>query len=156
MDVSSYFQYEQAGAPVDELRFLGDATDEDWARLVGAGRRERFRAGDVVLAQGDTERSLFIVLEGTLETVLRTGRRQRRLSTTVAGAVLGELGFLDGAPRSASVVAQTDVEVLRIEFDDFVALSRTHPELTFRVMLDLARTLAMRVRRLTDTVADQR
>lgn len=153
MDASSFFRYDQEHPPADEIVFLDGATEVDWQRLAGAGSRQRFRAGDVVVAQGDDDRSLMIVLDGRLQTVIGSGRKQRRLSTIGAGSVLGELGFLDGAPRSASVVAETDVEVLRLEFEDFLVLSRAHTDLTFRVLLDLSRILAMRMRRLTDVVA---
>ncbi len=153
MDTSSFFRYDQDHPPPDEIVFLDGATEADWERLATAGSRQRFRAGDVVVAQGENDRSLMIVLDGRLETVVGSGRKQRRLSTIHAGSVLGELGFLDGAPRSASVVADTDVEVLRVEFEDFLVLSRAHAELTFRVLLDLSRILAMRVRRLTDVVS---
>ena len=40
-----------------------------------------------------------------------------------------------------------------LEFEDFLVLSRAHTDLTFRVLLDLSRILAMRMRRLTDVVA---
>ena len=156
MDASSFFQYDQDRPPADEVLFLAGASDEDWERLAGAGRRQRFRTGDVVMGQGERNRSLMIVLDGRLQTVVGSGRKQRRLSSTPAGSVLGEIGFLDGSPRSASVIAESDVEVLHIEFDDFLVLSRTHPDLTFRVLLDLSRILAMRVRRLTELVAGDR
>ncbi len=156
MDTSSFFRYDQEQPSADEILFFDGASDTDWQRLAGAGSRQRFRAGDVVVAQGDADRSLMIVLDGRLQTVVGAGRKQRRLWAIGAGSVLGELGFLDGAPRSASVVAETDVEVLRLEFDDFMVLSRSHAELTFRVILDLSRILAMRLRRLTDVVAGER
>ena len=153
MDTSTFFQYDsEAAGPVDAV-FLDNCSEEDWSRLIGAGRRERFRTGDVVAAEGTQDRALYIVLEGRLQTVLGAGRRRRLLAAIPTGSVFGELSFIDGAARSASVVAETDGEVLRLEFEEFETLSRTSPALAYRLLLDLSRVLVMRVRRLTDTLA---
>ena len=149
-----FFRYGPEVDGPEDAAFLDGYSEADWARLIEAGRRERYRAEEVVAAEGTQDRTLYIVLEGRLQTVLGQGRRRRRLSTIPTGSVFGELSFIDGGLRSASVVAETDVEVLRLEFGEFEALLHTRPLLAYQLLLDLSRVLVVRVRRLTDTLAN--
>lgn len=150
---SRFFDYgtdsdESAPVPL----FLTDASVEDWALVVGHCERRRFRAGEVVVRFGDVDRSLLIVVEGNLEAVAERRGRRRMLSPAPAGSVVGELGFLDGRPRSATVVATTDGELLRMSMTSFETLAAANPRLGRMVLFDLSRILAGRLRALTEAV----
>lgn len=150
---SQFFDY---GTDADDAApiplFLTDATVEDWALVVDHCERRRFRAGEIVVRFGDVGRSLMIVVEGNLEAVaVRRGRRHT-LSPAPSGSVVGELGFLDGRSRSATVVASTDGELLRMSISSFETLAALNPRLGRMVLFDLARILAARLRALTEVV----
>ena len=150
---SRFFDYgtdpeEAAPAPL----FLTDASVEDWTVVVGHCERRRFRAGAVVVRVGEVDRSLLIVMEGNLEAVAERRGRRRLLSPAPAGSVVGELGFLDGRPRSATVVASTDGELLRMSMTSFETMSAANPRLGRMVLFDLSCILAGRLRALTDAV----
>jgi CRP/FNR family cyclic AMP-dependent transcriptional regulator len=66
------------------------------------------------------------------------------------GAFFGELAFLDGHPRSASVVATSPVTAIRIERPAFIALIRKEPVIGLRVM----EGLTQRIRLLERTTVD--
>ena len=68
------------------------------------------QAGEVVLREGRLGRELFVILEGTA-TVTRRGRVVNVLH---AGDYFGELSAIEAAPRSATVTATTDLDVLII------------------------------------------
>jgi SulP family sulfate permease len=151
---SKYFDY--GGAPEENQRpaalFLPDATVEEWALIGSYCERRRFRAGEVIFDAGEHDRSLIIVLDGSLDTVASRKSRQRRLSPAPAGSVVGEIGFLDGGPRSAAAIAASDGELLRMTFESFETLSAINPRLGQAMLLDLGRILAARLRTLTDVV----
>ncbi|MCU1400373.1 MAG: hypothetical protein JWN62_3482 [Acidimicrobiales bacterium] len=153
MSGAGFFDYGTDDAPeVRAPMFLGDASVEDWALLVDHCERRRFHRGEVVVHFGEVDRSLFIVIEGELETVAERRGRTRRLSPAPAGSVVGELGFLDGRPRSASVVAATDGELLRLSISSFESLAAMNPRLGRSLLFDLGRILAGRLRSLTEIV----
>ena len=155
MSGSGFFDYGSGvGDRIDTVApvFLGEASVEDWAVIVAHCERRRFRSGDVVVTAGDVDRSLLIVVEGELETVAERRGRSRRLSPAPAGSVVGELGFLDGQPRSASVIATTDGELLRMSAASFESLAAVNPRLGRMMLWDLGRILAIRLRALTDVV----
>jgi CRP/FNR family transcriptional regulator, cyclic AMP receptor protein len=54
--------------------------------------------------------------------------------------VLGEVAFLDGGPRSATLFAITDGELLRLRLESFEVLSARDPELGRAILFDLARS----------------
>jgi CRP-like cAMP-binding protein len=64
------------------------------------------------------------------------------------GAVFGESTFLTGAPDDVTVVARRDGSVLRLRLADFEVLAGLHPVLARRILFDLARLLAARLREL--------
>ncbi|MCU1389274.1 MAG: hypothetical protein JWL72_2612 [Ilumatobacteraceae bacterium] len=153
MSGAGFFDYGTDDAPeVRAPSFLGDATVEDWAVLVSHCERRRFHQGEVVVRFGDVDRSLLIVLEGELETVAERRGRTRRLSPAPAGSVVGELGFLDGRPRSASVIAASDGELLRLSVASFETLAAMNPRLGRSMLFDLGKILAGRLRALTEIV----
>jgi CRP-like cAMP-binding protein len=67
--------------------------------------------------------------------------------------VVGEVAFLDGAPRSAELVAETEGELRRLSLESFESLAARHPELGRAILFDLGRITATRLRWLTDRVA---
>ena len=92
-----------------------------------------FTAGGVVVREGDPGDALFVVASGTF----RIEKGAAKLRALSAGAVVGELALLAGAPRAASVVALTDGKVLRIPRAEFEALLDESPELARGVIRTL-------------------
>jgi CRP-like cAMP-binding protein len=143
------FFYEGEGDPAQSrggLVVFGRLGPNDWQRLRAHLERRRFKAGDVVIAAGTTDRSLYLVASGSLEIVVGDGRHQRRVREQGAGTILGEVAFFDGLPRSATVRAITPCEVLRLSPDAFEVLAARHPDLGRQILLELGRVLAVRLR----------
>jgi CRP/FNR family transcriptional regulator, cyclic AMP receptor protein len=145
----SFFDYPNepaTSASTPEL-LLADASDEEWATLLRHTRNRRFNSGDQVVTVGARDQSLYLVLEGQLEVLAEQGRhRYRRIAMVGAGSVIGELSFFDGGARSALVRAAGPAvlaELSPAEFDSFAA---ANPALARRLLFDLGRILAGRLR----------
>jgi EAL domain-containing protein (putative c-di-GMP-specific phosphodiesterase class I) len=82
-------------------------------------RRELF-AGEVLYRQGDPSDCAWLVESGQVELVSVQGRRTSRHGVLGAGELIGELGLLDGAPRSATATARSDCRLLAIEREQFL------------------------------------
>ena len=82
-------------------------------------QRELF-AGEVLYRQGDPSDCAWLVERGTIELVSVQGRREISHGVLGPGELLGELGMLDGAPRSATAIARGDAVLLAIEHDQFL------------------------------------
>ncbi len=104
------------------------------------------RQGESVVAQDDPERDVFFVLSGRLLAVQWTaGGREIVFSRILPGDHLGELAALDGGRRSASVYAQMDSHLLRLDQNGFLKLMDSVPVVRNRIVADLCAL----VRRLT-------
>ena len=144
--VTSYFDYPTlTGDAAHELVFLRDRSEDDWERLLAHTEAVRFSAGDVLIRAGERERSLYVLASGRLELLLPGESGDIRLGTVEPRTVVGEMSFLDGRPRSATLQALTDGELHELRFDSFETLSARYPELGRAILLDLGRILAGRL-----------
>jgi CRP/FNR family cyclic AMP-dependent transcriptional regulator len=107
-------------------------------RIARLGRVRRFAPGAAIVRAGDRGMSFYVLLDGEARVVPRSGPRSR----LKAGDCFGEMALLDESPRSADVVAESDVLSLTINRSAFTKLLRGEPELA-RALL---RTLAARLR----------
>jgi len=83
----------------------------------------------------------------------RGNQSLRRLTTVDAGSVIGEQAFLDGRPRSATIRAVTDCELLRLSFEAFEVLAAREPDLARSILFDLGRILSIRLRRTSALIS---
>jgi CRP/FNR family transcriptional regulator, cyclic AMP receptor protein len=122
---------------------------EGAAALVARARTIRARKGQMILNMGDPSREVFIVQEGRLQVVLYAANgREVMLRDLAPGQLFGELAAIDGAARSASIVATTDARLLAIPDDVFrtaVAASPTAAEWMLRRLTAQVRSLTNRV-----------
>jgi CRP-like cAMP-binding protein len=95
-------------------------------------------AGKILAKEGDRGREFFALLEGEVE-VEQSGRLIRTLD---AGDFFGEIALVTKMPRTASVIAKTDVRVLVITERDFGPLLKRNPEIGRGVAEALVERLA--------------
>ena len=152
---SSFFPYPVPSGDErpDELIFMPERSPAQWDRLLAFVERRGFRAGEDVIKRGDIDRSLYIVVEGSLEARVTEGRAGKGTAVPVPpGSVIGEIGFFDGMARSATVTAVTDGAMLRLSFEAFQALSESEPDLAQAMLFDLGRILAIRLRQTDEFI----
>lgn len=113
-------------------------------RVASLARTRRFAAGAPIVHAGDAGTAFYVLIDGAARVVTSKGRA-RRLR---AGDSFGEMALLDDSPRSADVVAESDVLTMTISRSAFAKLLRSEPALTH----ELLRTLAARLRAAETTV----
>ena len=146
----SFFNYptQPDSQPSHELVFLPDWDDAKWQKLLKHTEIRLFRAGDIVIRYGDIDRTFYIIVNGRLEILIPHGTsgKMRQIETREAGAVIGEMAFLDGKPRSATLRAATDGEMLSISHDAFQVFAAHEPELARDLLFELARSISVKLR----------
>jgi CRP-like cAMP-binding protein len=111
-----------------------------------------YAAGDFAVRQGEVDRSFFVISRGSFEVLVPSVGGRQRVRVLEPGDLFGEVGFFDGLPRSADVVALEDGESLVLTQAAFQRLRLTHPRLALRFVLDLGRILGERFR-ASDAIA---
>jgi CRP/FNR family cyclic AMP-dependent transcriptional regulator len=128
-----------AGVPF--FQYLDDSEREILARQLDA---VEVPAGQVVFQVNDPGGTMFVIRRGSVEVFFQDDTGERIvLETPGPGEVFGELSFLDGGARSASVVVVEDLEALAVDRDDLGHLFRIHPE----AGLDIISAMGNRLRR---------
>jgi CRP-like cAMP-binding protein len=145
---------EEAHEDSGELLFMPDATASDWATVFSHAEVRQVGEGLALVQAGEQDRALYLLTEGTVG--VRLPRDEGAFKTIDAPSVLGELAFFDGRPRSATLDALTDVQVVRLDTAAFESLNEHAPELAHAMLLDLARILALRLRIASEVIADLR
>ncbi len=101
-----------------------------------------FVAGDAMTRQGAVAHWLYILVTGEAEVYREEEAAGRRLITRLqAGSFFGEMGLMTGAPRSATVVAATDVECYRLDKASFEDVLHRRQELAGHISRILAERL---------------
>lgn len=102
-------------------------------------------AGDVIMSEGDDSDELVVVVSGSVH-VSRHDRngRELRLRTLRQGAIVGEIGFLTHEARTATVTAETDVELRVLTADAHQRLRGEHPDLVIELYDRVLRSTADR------------
>ncbi|NUZ05915.1 Crp/Fnr family transcriptional regulator [Piscinibacter koreensis] len=128
-----------------------DRIPEDLLESLGAhGHSRSYRAGAILINEGDPGDAIYIVLSGRLQTYLSSeDGRDVVLADHDPGEYVGELA-LDGSPRSASVRAVSPSTCLIVRGAELRAFLVDHPEFGFH----LSQKLTRMVRRLTKQVAN--
>lgn len=121
------------------------------AELAQHAQSRLVRAKQIVLAQGERSDEMYAVLHGRLK-VMRSNSEGRELTLAIleAGEVFGELAMLDGGPRTATIEALEDCELLVLQRAMVDQYLNAHP----RVMRSMIQTLCERLRSADELVQD--
>jgi CRP/FNR family cyclic AMP-dependent transcriptional regulator len=121
-------------------------TDEEQARLFAAMETAEVEEGNLILHKGSPSRSLLMVEEGELEVVDDALGDAVIVDRIGPGGVVGEVGFLDGRPRTHDVRAGADCRLRRITREKLLDLVKDDPTLFAKLTIALAELMATRFR----------
>ena len=113
-------------ATVDFLEALGE---EHLSVLADRARFQLFAAGEKICVQGEPGDSFYVIRSGKVGVEVRDASGEVFLSSEIAvGNYFGEMALLTGEPRSATVFAVSDSELLTVGKDDLRDLIVAHPD----------------------------
>ena len=120
---------EAAGRPARRAPALfPDFSDDELVAVMGGLRLVEFKAGDLVVCEGEPGDSLFLVTTGTVKAWIRNREGHyvlvRRLGE---GDFFGEISVLTGSPRTATVVAASPCEMLELDRATLDGITAAHP-----------------------------
>jgi CRP/FNR family transcriptional regulator, cyclic AMP receptor protein len=116
-----------------EVPFFEGFSDDDLRRVVALTDEVAAEAGSVLIDQGDTGTHCYLIVEGMASVYVRG----EFVASVRAGSMVGEMALVDHRPRSATVVADTDVRLLRFGSAAFRTLLDEMPKASERVMRQL-------------------
>ena len=124
---------------LEDVSFWAALDADAQQRIRRSMTTRRVRRGEMLLRQDDPADHLYIVNSGLFEVKNASGAAVVEIGP---GQLIGEIGFFSDSPRTASVFAARDSEVLEIHRDTFEALTTKVPEIQRAITKALARRLA--------------
>lgn len=141
-------------ALVSKLRSIpmfSDLSQEDVDMLVGMVAFRQLPKGAFVITQNERGASMFLLVSGRVKVSLASpGGKELALSYLEAPAHFGEMSLVDAEPRSADVIAVTDVELFSLDAKDLTDAIRLQPRLALALIATLSRRLRHTITRLED------
>ncbi len=112
------------------VELFAQMTDEELAALAERLKYAQFAKGNIISRQGAIAHWLYIIINGEAEVYLeRPDGERSSVNLLSKGDFFGEMGMMTGAPRSASVIARTDVECYRLDKEAFAGIMQARPGL---------------------------
>ncbi len=124
---------ETALRTVPMFRFL---TEESMQSLVEHSTVYGAPPGSILIEEGESGESLFVVIYGNLRVSHDVGGKHLNLALLQPGDYFGEWSLLTGSPRTATVSALSQVELVCVERSAFLEVVQKHPEIRDRIDLE--------------------
>lgn len=116
----------------------------------------RAPAGSVLIGEGDAGDFGLFLLGGKVGVFKRDGSgATRRIGEALSGDILGEMSLIDGQPRTASCVAEDEVEFAVLDRDALSALLAEDPRLGAKVLIELVQHVSAKLRVASQRLAEQ-
>ena len=104
-------------------------SSEETIMLAHSATSHVFAPGETVIRAGDEGSSMFVVHNGRVNVQIMENSKPRTVATLSEGAFFGEMALFTGEPRTASIVALEEAEVLEIGHDAMKRVFDTNPDL---------------------------
>ena len=139
-----------------KLYLFQDLEDDGIELVLNRTFPREFAEGSVIIQEGDTGESLFIMQSGEVEitkqltlTLDEDTPRERVMIRLKAenGVYFGEMALLEHETRSATVTALTDCSLLELHRQDFLELIEQNPAMGVKLLLRLAEVLSRHLRK---------
>ena len=121
-------------------------SNEDASVLLTTLHKKTYNKGDIILKQGEPSSTLYVIWSGSVSISLLCNDITIQLGEKYTGSWVGELGFIDAGPASATITANKDTTLLTLDEDGFQDLLKNHPDIVTRLLQTLSQNLAERLR----------
>jgi len=140
------------------IPILQKLDQEELRQVLKIARPVQFPRGKVILKEGETGETLYIIAEGAVEvskTLVMMGEREdvqdrEKILTKLSAedhAIFGEVALFEQSKRTATVVALTDCRMLEISKSDFLRLAEENPRIGYRITRNIVQLLCSRLRK---------
>jgi CRP-like cAMP-binding protein len=133
---------ESASGLLSEIELFAELNEGELQEVASHAQIKKTPTDTTIFYEGDPADAVFVVVNGRVKVVTTSSDGKEFILTVLgAGQVFGEMGLLEAAPRSASVITITEVELLIIKREDFDRLIQNSPAISRKLMAILSRRL---------------
>jgi CRP-like cAMP-binding protein len=120
---------------------------DQWRTIAPYLTRHEIRAGDLLIKQGDTDRTMYFLGQGSLQVFVTGGPPgSNRIAILRAGSVVGEPGLFSDGQRMANVEAMTACTVWALRGPRLEEMAARLPAMAFELLRAAGNVMALRMR----------
>jgi len=123
-----------------------DLNPQELEQVGALSQSETYGQGDEVFSEGDVARSVYVIKYGSVKVKQSAKDNQINVATLATGSHFGEMAFVDGEKRSATIEAAEKSEIVTIDFDALKRLLAQNPLMAMKVYRSMATFLCGRLR----------
>ncbi len=131
-------EMEQRVAALRDIELFRPLTDDERDEIAERLIKAPFVKGEAITQQGAQAHWLYIMTEGEADVRVTIDGVTKKVGSLKGGDYFGEMGLMTGEPRTATIVAQTDVMCYRLSKEAFEAILRRRPEIVEEISATLA------------------
>jgi signal-transduction protein with cAMP-binding, CBS, and nucleotidyltransferase domain len=140
--------------PADGYELFRGFSDAELLVILPLLKRRSYQQSEVIVNIGDEARELFFLARGHVSvTVQLVSGAAKRLAAFSAGMAFGEMAIIDRAPRSATIVADTEVDCDVLPLEDFEKLGISHPTIKIKLLENLGLGLCRKLRKVNRDIS---
>lgn len=134
-----------------KIEFFKQFAIEEIISLASFVEYIELKEGAILFEEGAVCRDLYFVIEGRFNVLLKDAgaddiKDSNLVSTLKKGEIIGELSFLDGAPRSATVQVRNAAKIIKLPYEELSKYFELNPVSAFKIIQKISIMLAARVR----------
>jgi small-conductance mechanosensitive channel len=114
---------------LNRVSIFAPLSDDETEQLANASRSRVYAPGEAIVRMGKEGNSMFIVLSGSVKVQIPEGSYQKTINRLTKNEFFGEMSLLTGEPRTASVIAEEETEVLQIRKEALKPIFENNPDL---------------------------
>lgn len=134
--------------PLEQTDFFHGLSADETAALEEVLSQRNFKRAEMLCREGDAGDRMWLILKGSVSVRITTETgEERRIAGLGRGTTVGEMALIESSPRSATIVADEEVVCYELSRAGFETLLNDHPMLASRILRNLAREFARRLRR---------
>jgi len=118
-----------------------------------ASERLTFKPGEAVVRQGDPGDAAYVIMDGTADVVVKTPSGPLTVASMERNDIVGDIAILIDIPRTATVVATSELVTLKLTKQLFFQLAMDFPEMSIEIMRVLATRLEHTTAQLREALA---
>ncbi len=121
-----------------DINFFSELNDQDLGIMANVLKEQDFSSGSTIFKEGADGASLYIIKRGEVKACKSMPEGDlMTLTLQKDGEIFGTMSFLDGRPRSATIVAITDTKTYVLDKVDFESLIDNHPRLIYKLLKNI-------------------
>jgi CRP-like cAMP-binding protein len=135
----------------DDLRavpLFSSLSDENLTSLASSVHKRRAPNGEVLCREGERGEEMYVILSGAVTLHKQADGRPTQLGRLESGAHFGEMALIGDAPRSATILAATDIDYLVIDRETLMAVISAFPSVALQILRGYNERLAETTERL--------